>query len=371
MKKARTLIPLFFLWVNGFSQRPGVPQVANLPCGNEPPANTQPEFFSEPDLEGYRSIFNGKDFSGWWNSCKTSHSSGNNGAFWRVSTDHNAIWSNQGTNAGGSILMTKAKFKNYELQWDMWAAFGNDGGIFNRTPANGVCIQTVLDYLGDRSVGGYWPEAGYQDGYGRAESWFVLNTESSIKPEPNFAKWGFPVSKWNEIWDHTNWTQVKVAIYGQPPTMKSFMRKDSTQNWTLVFEKKFTQSDINKNPNATGYIGLQVHQGEWAWKGAHGNWYRKIKLRELKDDGTPVLAITSMRVQNKSPRVIYGKNFIHLKLEENSTVSILDLQGKTLKSVLFPVGSHQLNFAFNKSQIVVVKISNSTGVYLEKVRYIK
>ena len=49
--------------------------------------------------------------------------------------------------------MTKKKFNNYEFVFDFWPDFGNDGGVFNRTPANGNCFQTVLD-LHQAAVGG-------------------------------------------------------------------------------------------------------------------------------------------------------------------------------------------------------------------------
>ena len=57
--------------------------------------------------------------------------------------------------------MTNKSYGNYELILDVWPSFGDDGGVFNRTTANGTCYQTTMDYIQGSSVGGVYFEGGY------------------------------------------------------------------------------------------------------------------------------------------------------------------------------------------------------------------
>ena len=45
------------------------------------------------DAEGFRSIFDGTSFTGWWQNCRSSHSSSDrvNGAIWRIDPERQAI----------------------------------------------------------------------------------------------------------------------------------------------------------------------------------------------------------------------------------------------------------------------------------------
>ncbi|MDQ3003651.1 MAG: DUF1080 domain-containing protein, partial [Fibrobacterota bacterium] len=76
------------------------------------------------------SLFDGT-FKGWWHSCLTGHSDGSTvGAVFKVGSDNGApaIFSDDRGGIGG-ILMTKKKFGNYELVFDYWSDYGNDGGV--------------------------------------------------------------------------------------------------------------------------------------------------------------------------------------------------------------------------------------------------
>ncbi len=115
-----------------------------------------------PDSNGFYSIFDGVSYTGWWNNCRTPHSNNNpNGGIFRVDTVRKAIYSMmRGTSIGG-LLTSKKKYAHYELVFDWWPQYGNDGGVFNRTTLNGRANQTVLDYMNASSILGIWSENGF------------------------------------------------------------------------------------------------------------------------------------------------------------------------------------------------------------------
>ena len=134
-----------------------------------------------PDANGFFSLFNGKDFTGWWNNCFSSHSTNKNlGAIFIVDTTHKSLYfmnrngcyqtatGDSGgagcTNVSGSggLLSTRKKFANYELIFDWWPDYGNDGGIFNRltvvSATSVVSNQMVLDYMAASGILSYYSE---------------------------------------------------------------------------------------------------------------------------------------------------------------------------------------------------------------------
>ena len=115
-----------------------------------------------PDNNGWMTLFDGKSSRGWWNNCRTSHSNNNaQGGIFRVDTVRKAFYTMQrGTSIGG-LLTTKKKFAHYEIVFDWWPQYGNDGGIFNRTTLNGRANQTVLDYMTSSAIYGVWSENGF------------------------------------------------------------------------------------------------------------------------------------------------------------------------------------------------------------------
>jgi len=115
-----------------------------------------------PDANGWMTIFDGKSSRGWWNNCRTSHSNNDaQGGIFRVDTVRKAFYTMQrGTSIGG-LLTTKKKFAHYEIIFEFWPQYGNDGGVFNRTTLTGRANQTVLDYMTASAIFGVWSENGF------------------------------------------------------------------------------------------------------------------------------------------------------------------------------------------------------------------
>jgi hypothetical protein len=115
-----------------------------------------------PDANGWMTIFDGKGSAGWFNNCRTTHSNSSTlGMIARVDTVRRALYTMQrGTSIGG-LFTSKKKFAHYEIVFEWWPQYGNDGGVFNRTTLTGRANQTVLDYMTSSAIYGIWSEAGF------------------------------------------------------------------------------------------------------------------------------------------------------------------------------------------------------------------
>jgi hypothetical protein len=283
---------------------PVAPTTGDLPCSSAGPESDTPTGL--PDIDGYVSVFNGTDFKGWWHDCQSSYSSTDpaNGAIFRVDPSIKAIYSTQrGTNTGG-LLMSNKKYLNYEIIFDIWPDFGNDAGFFNRSTVAGTAFETNLSYFAGSSFGGDWGAVGFTSRDFRP---WVYQSETVISIPGNssgeMSNWTTITSKQNptaygcavsgclqadylRLFDADGWNQVRVQFYGGTAAnplihMNSFFRKTGSTTWVPIL------SDTTMNQIvAPNYIGLLVHGGG-RFKGPNGNWYRRIKMKELDDFGNP------------------------------------------------------------------------------------
>src|SRR5688500_18331365 len=95
------------------------PDSGDALCEEGPTQVVEPDL-SHPDPQGFYSLFNGTDLKGWWLNCITGHTAGApepGGPIFRVDTVRKALYSNRRT-YGGGVLMTRAKFMDYELEFD-------------------------------------------------------------------------------------------------------------------------------------------------------------------------------------------------------------------------------------------------------------
>ncbi|MFC1585357.1 family 16 glycoside hydrolase [Fibrobacterota bacterium] len=306
MLKNLILFVIVITW-QGWAQ-PDAPSTPDLPCAPTPEGNDQNDtVVSTMDAEGYLSLFDGETSTGWWHSCQTVHSGRDRdlGAIFRIDPDEQAIYSNTRSLNGG-IIMTKKEFDHYELVFDIWPDYGNDAGIFHRTPANGVCYQTVLDYIGAGSFGGMWGENGYAKsrdirpwGYDGGEEYLSIPgnsndgsnwTENTAGLDPTSygcAASGCVEADWQRLWDFDGWNEFKCQFYGGITNattikMKTWFRKPGEEVWVPILHD--TTLTLATPP---GFIGFQVHQGD-RFSGEQGIWYRNIRWKPLDENGQPL-----------------------------------------------------------------------------------
>jgi hypothetical protein len=361
--------------------QPEIPTTPDAPCAAEPAAGAADTVVSTPDGEGYLSLFDGT-FKGWWQSCATVHSSGSTvGGIFKIGSDAGtpAIYTNDRDNNIGGLLMTKKTFTNYELVFDFWPDFGNDGGVFNRTPADGKCFQTVLDYIQSASVGGTWMEN--RQPSRDIRPWKYLTNENSIEIPAGNDSWTSLTSKltpaaygcaasgcvqadYLRLWDVNGWNQIKLQFYGGSATgkgnihMKTWFRKAGATVWVPIIQDTTLALVI-----PAGYIGFQIHNGN-RFSGPKGTWYKNIKWKALNDVGEPLVPTSSPIVVQ--PKFAYKVNATGSALvgniEKDFEIVVKDLSGKTVESFKGSAGNFSHLLKTQTHGWLNLQIKTSSGV---------
>lgn len=376
--------------VSAWAQPTPVPTGGDLACKEEANVVGTDTVASTPDTDGYLNLFDGT-FKGWFQSCKTSHSSSNKsqGAIFRIGTADGkpAIYSTQRGSAGG-IMMTNKKFTNYELVIDFWPEYGNDGGVFNRTTIEGRCYQTVLDYIGGASVGGMWAEGGYTGNtrdfrpwkynsetsveISGANSWTTATQKLKATTEPNVPcpASGCTQSDYNSLWDINGWMQIKIQFYGGSRAgsgnihMKSWFKKPAASVWVPIMQ----DTTLNFTTPA-GYIGMQVHGGGRFPK---GNWYRTIKWRPLDDNGELLSPPTGMK--HTSPRMrmpefnlAAGASMLTGTIDMDYSLTVRDAAGRLLESFSGKAGPVRHPFSTASRGVLYLNLKTASGIQNSRV----
>lgn len=337
--------------------QPNAPTSADIAC-MEP--GTDSVTWDARAADGTYSLFDGT-MKGWWHSCKTGHSDANKaaGGIWKIDAATKAIYSTQRGSAG-SILMTNKKFTNYELVWDYWPDFKNDGGIFNRTTADGRCFQTVLDYIGGASLGGSWGEGGFTgrdyrpfsfgndensitipgNGQGEPSNWTTITQKLKAAghqiPCPTA---GCGQDDWRLLWDQNNWNQMRILFYGGNTgntrvRMKSFFRKIGSNQWVPVAADTTLIQVIPEN-----YIGLQVHGGG-RFSGARGTWYKNIRWQPLNEDGSPKYGSVSVKADGQPGNdMMIDANSLSGFIALDHEITVTNLAGQRIQKLKGKAGS--------------------------------
>lgn len=323
-----------------------------------------------PDAEGFVSLFNGTDFKGWWEDCQTTHSgTSTTGAVWLVDSIQHLIFSRE-DNQVGSILVTNKSFDNYELILDLWPTFGNDGGVFNRMTAKGVCWQSNIDYIAGSCIGCAFGEDGYP---APKDHPFSFVTSSTINQESEWtaltatlnptsfgcsAK-GCVAADFANLWDIAGWNQFRVKFYdglvpGRSVTEENYFRKLGAASWVPVFKKQ--QATVTPaNP-----IGLQVH-GQGRWNGSTWNVYRNIKIRPLDNAGNPILPtrIKAGGAFQFEPQLKITRHGINGYLNDAYDITITDVKGTLVDRFRSEKGNVSRQINYSTSGILIATLKNN------------
>ena len=383
--------------------QPAKPNTPEYLCSPTPTADEVASI--AVDSEGYTPLFDGASWKGLWQDCQSSHSNDKvNGAIWMISPTEKAIYSTQRGSQTGGLLLTKKKYGNYEVTFEMWPTFGDDGGFFNRVTPSGVCYQTVMDYIYAASFGGTWPEAGYQGSYDFRPSLYSsltdpkqLNTAGNSNDNDaskggggGWTKWtakakpaylnqataaelgcaatGCTAEDWNRMWNFNGWNQVRIRFYGGTAAgtgkihMQSFFRKLGATIWTPIWADSITKID------PPSFIGLQVHGGG-RFPGV--NWYRNYRLRELTDDGQllhPVKVLQQTKAGLVQPYALQAVGgFLSGSVDMDHTITVHDMSGRVLETFSGRAGA--INYAFTSKSygVLMLDIATANGVTHQRV----
>ena len=215
--------------------------------------------------DGFTSLFNGKDLSGWHVSTTARH-----GVQPDYHVAHGMILGTQRPLGSGGLLITDRKYRNFELYMEVKPDWGNDSGIFFRTTETGAAYQITLDYLPGGSMGRLISEGGIQFGAGRGAGAPAAAPATgggrAQAPDPGMS-----------AWKREDWNIVRVRVAGDVPHATVWINDQQI-------------SDASDTENHAlggmidGPIAIQIHGGTVRWQpGGFWRW-RNIAIRELPGD---------------------------------------------------------------------------------------
>lgn len=381
MKSFSSIYPLLPLaaFVFAFADQPAISvPVTNAPCQDGPKMNgTKPDTVaSVPDSEGFFSIFNGTDLTGWWEDCQTHTTDTKSGGVWIVDPNQHILYSRE-EGANGDILVTNKKYDNYEIVLDVWPVFGNDGGVFNRTTASGSCWQSTIDYIQGSSVGGSFNEKSWMPGnlnddpflFGGSPANPSVSTWTSFTKDLNPTSFGCSAggcvaSDFEKVWDINGWNQFRVKFYdgltvGRSVTMENFIRKAGAANWVPTYKKSQPQV------TPAGPIALQIH-GAGRWKAGTYNLYRNIKVRPLNTDGTPIIppVLTLKHAASQTaPSLKLANGALIGDLDADYDITLSDVRGGIVEKFHGARGNFRHALGASAHGVLIAELRNDRGVF--------
>lgn len=220
----------------------------------DPPAAVIPE--------GFTSIFNGRDLTGWRASTTARH-----GVTPDFHVQHGMILGTQRPLGSGGLLLTERRYRNFELHMEVKPDWGNDSGLLFRTTPEGVAYQITLDYLPGGSMGRMIGEGGIQ---GTVSATTVPG--SPVAPAPPAD--GLTVDPGLAAWKREDWNVVRIRVQGDVPRATVWI------NGQLITDA-VDAANHAVGGMVEGPIALQIHGGTPRWQpGGFWRW-RNIAIREL------------------------------------------------------------------------------------------
>jgi hypothetical protein len=210
--------------------------------------------------EGWKLLFNGKNFDG-WRQCNGTAMPAN----WVIEEDAMKVFTaadkKPGQGSNGDVLFQGKKFKNFELSIDWKASkMANSGIFYNVREVPGQPIYYAS------------PEIQVLDNVDATDNKIDSHLAGSLYDMlPADPKTVHPAGSWNTI-------VVRVKD-GQVVHIQNGVKVVSYSLWTPEWDALVAKSKFKTFPGFTegiskeGYIGLQDH--------GYPVWFRNIKIREL------------------------------------------------------------------------------------------
>jgi len=251
---------------------PATPQIQLAPGLREVPDYrklvVEPPAVKPPD--GFTSIFNGKDLSGWHVSTTARH-----GVQPDFHVAHGIILGTQRPLGSGGLLLTDRKYRDFELSMEVKPDWGCDSGIFFRTTESGAAYQITMDYLPGGSMGRFIGEGGIQFGAGRGAAPGGGRAAAAAAPPAPPPSASQSNDAGMKVWKRDDWNAVRVRIEGEVPHATVWI------NDVQVSDATDTENHA-LNGMVEGPIAIQIHGGGARWQpGGFWRW-RNIGIRELR-----------------------------------------------------------------------------------------
>ncbi len=333
--------------------------------------------------KGWYLLFNGTQASLDKYFFKPANTNHGGAATWDIQGD-TVLISKQVGGVGG-LLHTKHKYSNAEIKIFAKPSYGNDGGLFMHSDQMGNSWQMVIDYLGGKTVGGFWAE-GLPNRSGLSQSYkpFDFTNDSTItsnsapwiatKATPWVAAPGAQMSEWYpRIWNTKGFNWLHAQIFNNEPVkIRTYIN-----GYAMI---DYADVPIENKPD--GYFSLQVHTGAGLWKGAP-NQYKRVLVRNLGADGNPLAsypewdaevakmvangACPSVGIDPKMKSVFSniqvlglsgGQTRIFGYTEANYQLKITDLTGRTAYVTNGVKGNYQHVINLSGNRIYIAQLIN-------------
>lgn len=257
------------------------------------------------------------------------------GGRWREMGDYIIGDQDLNTTKRGGLLLTKEKYGDCEVVFDVWPDYGIDTGIYLRATGDEEAYQVTIDYQEDNPMGGIYPT----NIAGNTKWDFTIKNASQINGAPGL----FDKNAWSYIWKENDWNQFRVRITGNPPSITTWI------NGWKVNEYKDTEIRLAND----GSIGFQVHDGD-DWAEGKVVRYRNIKVYPLN--------ITTVQ----DP--VQKKKIKHYPVPVQNTMKVDELPESCLISVFDVMGHLVLSANNGQNNDMQLDMSNlKTGFYFFRV----
>ena len=180
-----------------------------------------------------------------WHISQVNHHG--NSAAWKLEQG-GVLSGTQDRKDHGGIVLTDAKYRNFEVSFELNPDFGCDGGLFLRSNEKGEAYQVMLDYLPGGNMGGIYGEG--------------IQNVKGVQAD------------WDKIWKKGEWNTLRARIEGDVPHIQVWMNGVKITDWT---------DTANHLPDGAteGMIAVQVHGGSRCAPGLFHR-FRKMSILELK-----------------------------------------------------------------------------------------
>ncbi len=247
----------------------------------------------EEDADGFVSLFNGRNLTGWHkNRPRSAHGTG---GLWQAADGVLCGEQEPPGSGNGGLLLSDREFADFELSIEMQTDWGPDSGVFFRCTDKGEGFQVYVDYHDGGNVGhlrGEMPGAfalkPFQV-FGKFDEAKRL-TGFSTKPDARALKWPEGVyeytctaEEWLKAWRVGRWNTARIRCVGKYPQVTTWINGQKICHFDgdTCTHPGYDKERVFGILGRAGSIGLQVHGGK-AWpNGAKCRW-RNIRIKELK-----------------------------------------------------------------------------------------
>ena len=236
--------------------------------------------------EGFIDLFDGKTLKGWHkNPQRIGHGTG---GVWKA--EDGCITGEQDPpgSGNGGILLTDAKFGDFDLRLDIKPDWGVCSGLFLRSNDKGQCFQMMVDYHDGGNVGHIYGEGtgGFNTRPFDIDGKIIDGKLVGLKPKPKGEKpkinYSISSEKFCSLYKVNDWNKVRVKCVGKHPKIITWINGEKVCEFDAASYSGsgFDREKITQTLGTKGSIAVQVHGGGSWPKGAKCRW-RNIRIKEL------------------------------------------------------------------------------------------